>query len=889
MASTGGVDVLPRALVADELGLVQRVEWLGQSIVVGIPLRAYRGDCLAVGQGGPVVNGPVLHPTVGVVHQARQVSTGSFPLPDGHLKGIQPQEGRQIRAGEGSLRHVEVSQVACVAAPIIRGPRPLPGVTTHPPHLYTSIGSSYHTLKHEEPDSPDTTSSPTLADMAQPQSRPATTRPLLDIIVIHHPESLHGNQVFIRLRDHYHSPAFAGLVGGSVEVYHRSIPWSSTDPQSAPRPVPAADSHPLAAQITVVIPVIDTSLIRATTTVGTPWSLYLNDALKTFDNDTSRRLVIPVIINPAFPTHGPLADLLNNTQGIHVSAAHLAIPNHSTSIDEEDETTTWIDHLFLEREISQAIVQHISPDWSIDHPLKVFISHTKKETSGEEDVTDIVKKIIATTHLDSFFDERSIQTGDKWKEALQDNASNCALLMIRTDLYASRLWTQKEVLLAKEHDVPVVTLSALARGEERGSFLMDHVPTVAFSSADTDSSVARALCRLVDEALKRTLWELQALYTSDTGFDWKPVHAPEPTTVTTWLKNHPRDDRHLWIIHPDPPLTSHEKNLIRDMCELAGFKRNDASLTIVTPREFLSRGGALLPGQDPLIEAGERSLNGRRLGISVSPSEDLKRLGLSDSHLDYAVAELAQLTFLHGGTLVYGGRINQDAHDMTTFMAEQAERYADTPNSFENLQPWCVYLTATEQDLRAFEDRIANVGSLQIVFTDQKLSLTEAAQQRVASNRCDDSDKMKSLTDMRQLAASTTHARVLIGGSLERSTYAQVPGTLQEVYLQLRAHRPVYICGGFGGIGAVVADAVGLPTPDDYTVTIPDITPEAVDMLNFIRENWRNIDTGLTNAEQADLAMSHHPSMIAGLILRGMNRLVNNSPQDSRGDSRGIE
>ena len=148
---------------------------------------------------------------------------------------------------------------------------------------------------------------------------------------------------------------------------------------------------------------------------------------------------------------------------------------------------------------------------------------------------------------------------------------------------------------------------------------------------------------------------------------------------------------------------------------------------------------------------------------------------------------------------------------------------------------------------------------------------------------------MKSLTDMRQLAASTTHARVLIGGSLERSTYARVPGTLQEVYLQLRAHRPVYICGGFGGIGAVVADAVGLPTPDDYTATIPDITPEAVDMLNFIRENWRYIDTGLTNAEQVDLAMSHHPSMIAGLILRGMNRLVNNSPQDSRGDSRGIE
>jgi len=38
VASTGGVDVLPRALVADQLGLVPRVERLGQSVVIGIAL-----------------------------------------------------------------------------------------------------------------------------------------------------------------------------------------------------------------------------------------------------------------------------------------------------------------------------------------------------------------------------------------------------------------------------------------------------------------------------------------------------------------------------------------------------------------------------------------------------------------------------------------------------------------------------------------------------------------------------------------------------------------------------------------------------------------------------------------------------------------------------------
>lgn len=148
---------------------------------------------------------------------------------------------------------------------------------------------------------------------------------------------------------------------------------------------------------------------------------------------------------------------------------------------------------------------------------------------------------------------------------------------------------------------------------------------------------------------------------------------------------------------------------------------------------------------------------------------------------------------------------------------------------------------------------------------------------------------MSSLQDMRCLAASTTDARVIIGGRLERSSYATVPGTLQEAYLQLEANRPVYICGGFGGVGAVVAEAVGLPTPDGYTAAIPDMTEDAARMLASIEDKWKHIDTGLTKAELIDLAVSHHPSTIAGLILRGMNRLANDASHDLTGASYDVE
>ena len=41
-----------------------------------------------------------------VVHQARQVSTGSFPLPDGHLKGVQGQAGGGLPADDPPRVHV---------------------------------------------------------------------------------------------------------------------------------------------------------------------------------------------------------------------------------------------------------------------------------------------------------------------------------------------------------------------------------------------------------------------------------------------------------------------------------------------------------------------------------------------------------------------------------------------------------------------------------------------------------------------------------------------------------------------------------------------------------------------------------------------------------------
>lgn len=53
VATTGGVDVLPGSLVANELCLVQRVQRFGQRVVVGVPFDPTEATVLHSARAAP--------------------------------------------------------------------------------------------------------------------------------------------------------------------------------------------------------------------------------------------------------------------------------------------------------------------------------------------------------------------------------------------------------------------------------------------------------------------------------------------------------------------------------------------------------------------------------------------------------------------------------------------------------------------------------------------------------------------------------------------------------------------------------------------------------------------------------------------------------------------
>ena len=62
-----------------------------------------------------------------------------------------------------------------------------------------------------------------------------------------------------------------------------------------------------------------------------------------------------------------------------------------------------------------------------------------------------------------------------------------------------------------------------------------------------------------------------------------------------------------------------------------------------------------------------------RVGVSVSESADLRRLGLVERHLRLALGEVGRVVIRGGYSLVYGGHLDADGY--TAFLQSEMDRY----------------------------------------------------------------------------------------------------------------------------------------------------------------------------------------------------------------------
>lgn len=410
--------------------------------------------------------------------------------------------------------------------------------------------------------------------------------PVLEIYIVWHPNDAEGSIIAEEFVEHFHGTPFTGLIGGAIEVFVRSEGWQSAE--DAPRPIPCdgtpLPNHILHAKFTAIVPLMGREMAAVIETGTGPWWTYINEIRQLQQGYPVYYGVFPYLLDQDAVDNTVLGDLLGLYQRIA-----------ATPPGDGEET---VGRLRC-RDLAQGIVQHLSKD----PRLTVFLSHTKRSSQdGGDDVPELIKmvrEVIAETHLREFFDASDLQPGCNWDAELRDKAATSALLVLRTDLYPSREWCQREVSIAKREGMPVVIMDALSSGEERGSFLMDHVPRVPARKREghwCKQSISRALNILVDECLKRVLWNHQrelSMGRPELEVAWWAPHAPEPLTFVEWLKKSKeqgnlRDKAIVRVLHPDPPLGTDERVVLEQVLSLV---QRECKLDIMTPRLLAARGG----------------------------------------------------------------------------------------------------------------------------------------------------------------------------------------------------------------------------------------------------------------------------------------------------------
>jgi len=146
---------------------------------------------------------------------------------------------------------------------------------------------------------------------------------------------------------------------------------------------------------------------------------------------------------------------------------------------------------------------------------------------------------------------------------------------------------------------------------------------------------------------------------------------------------------------------------------------------------------------------------------------------------------------------------------------------------------------------------------------------------------------------MRERQTSEMSARVVVGGRLGRpdNPYrGRMPGVLEEALLGIRARRPVYLIGAFGGCARLVLDALDGVDRAELTSAYHETLPHAPELKKLYADrsaNWDEFEgiaaelkacglsglkNGLTVEENRELATSRSAERIVELVLQGLQQ-----------------
>ena len=492
-------------------------------------------------------------------------------------------------------------------------------------------------------------------------------------------------------------------------------------------------------------------------------------------------------------------------------------------------------------------------------PIKLFISHAKRD--GLKMAEEIRDHIRATSALDTFFDANDIAPGYAFFDELQANVETAALIVLKTDAYASREWCRREVLLAKSAGRPVVVINAVQSGEARSFPYLGNVPTVRWNAGDERWTRCEAAVNLaLREVLRCEHFRLRA---QRLRLPPGAVVLSRPPELCTVVRGLPPSRSRSVLVYPDPPLSDEEVKLLA----AANKRRQPITPTaLAAPRRTFAR------------------VKGKIVALSIGDSPDLEKAGWHRAHVDDVFVEFARHLLVAGARLAYGGDLRERGFTSVLFDLVRHHDKAGATGRLQSYISWPIHLNLTPEGEAELSPevcfhRVGPASDLDVRADIHMSPNTPSA--RYAWARC--------LTKMRSEMTHDTDARVAIGGKIS-GYLGRMPGIVEEVWLDLRAKRPVYLIGAFGGASRVLIDAMMTGKSSALSARTQESDPEYGAMMQLHRKSapptervnypemvavlgraWTSgLDNGLTRKQNEELFFTRDIGRMVSLVLVGL-------------------
>ena len=271
------------------------------------------------------------------------------------------------------------------------------------------------------------------------------------------------------------------------------------------------------------------------------------------------------------------------------------------------------------------------------------------------------------------------------------------------------------------------------------------------------------------------------------------------------------------------------------------------------------------------------ALRGTRLGVSVSDSADLGRLGLLPRHAQLAIAEIARAVLVGGGSLVYGGRIRPSG--FTQFLMHEVRRYGRSAPSLTLCLAAPEHRKLSRDELDTLDRDLGTMGKV-VCLDEAGRPITGILKTKAPHPEppLDPLARQASYTSLRRYLSVVSNARVILGGLL-KDFQGAIPGIIEEAIATVRATQPLYVAAGFGGAAALVAQTLEFDdlgwAPKGFPARPADsrIDASVCELKSAAASSTWSIDSNsLTDKERHQLAASHRPREIASLLVRGLVR-----------------